>query len=79
MYVRVVVYPGAKRETVSKVKEGYFEVSVKEPAERNLANKRIKEILGAEFSINPKAIQIVSGHHSSRKIFSLPDEITDKK
>ena len=75
MYLKVIAHPGAKKEMVLKKKENYFEVRVKEPAERNLANDRIREILAEIFKINPKAIRLISGHHSNRKIFSLPDDI----
>jgi len=79
MYLRVLAVPKAKKEVVTKKKENYFEISVKEPAERNLANNRIKEILAQMFSVSPKAVRLVSGHQSSRKIFSLPDDIIDNQ
>ncbi len=79
MYIRVAVWPGSKKEEVKKTKENYFEIRVKEPAERNLANKRLKEILAQEFEVSTGSVRLVSGHQSSRKIFSLPDEVTDNK
>ncbi len=75
MYLKVIAHPGAKKELVLKKKENYFEVRVKEPAERNLANDRIRAILGEIYTINPKSVKLISGHHSNRKIFSLPDDI----
>lgn len=73
MYIRVVVYPSAKKEEVINTGEQRFEIKVKEQALRNLANTRVIELLALHYQINPKLVRIVSGHHSSRKIFSLPD------
>lgn len=71
MYIRVRVIPKAKKETIKKINEQTFEITVKEPAERNLANNRIKELLAIEFGLESKSIRIVSGHHSATKIFDV--------
>ena len=73
MYVRVVVYSGGKKEVLEKTGDHRYEIRVKEPAERNLANGRVIELIAREYGVNPKAIRILSGHHSSRKILSLSD------
>jgi uncharacterized protein (TIGR00251 family) len=74
MYVRVIVYPDVKKESIKNVGENRFEIKVKEPAERNLANRKIIDLLANEYVVNPKSVRIVSGHHSSRKIFSVGDD-----
>ena len=74
MYIRVSVSAGAKREVFKEVKNDSFLVSVKDPAEQNLANKRVLELVAAHFGILPKQIRIISGHHSPSKIFSIPDK-----
>jgi len=79
MYLKVVAHPGAKKEMVTKKKEHSFEIRVKEPAERNLANERIRELLAQKFLINSKVVRLISGHHSSRKIFYLPDDVIDNQ
>jgi uncharacterized protein YggU (UPF0235/DUF167 family) len=73
MYVRVAVYPGSKKESVTPQGEHRFEMKVKEPAERNLANVRVKELLAEVYKIEVKQVRLVSGHQNSRKIFALPD------
>ena len=73
MYVRVTVYPSAKKEIILNTGENRYEIRVKEPAERNLANARVIELLAVEYKVSPKKIKIISGHHSSRKIFSLAE------
>ena len=71
MYVRVKVTPGAKKEIVQQKAEGEFEISVKEPAEQNLANRRVQELIARELSVDVKKVRIISGHRSPRKIFSV--------
>jgi uncharacterized protein YggU (UPF0235/DUF167 family) len=71
MYVRVHAKPDSRRERVTKESETVFYIEVKEPAERNLANKRIREILASVFAIAPAQIRIVTGHHSSSKIYDV--------
>ena len=74
MYVRVVVYPGAKKESIISTGDNRFEVKVKAPAERNLANVRTKEMVASEYQIDPKKVRLISGHQSPRKIFSIEEE-----
>ncbi len=73
MYVKVCVIAGAKKESVEEVSAGHFKISVKEPAERNLANRRIVELVAAHYKIPPKQARIISGHTSPSKILSIPD------
>ncbi|MEZ4104506.1 MAG: DUF167 domain-containing protein [Candidatus Paceibacterota bacterium] len=75
MYIKVKVIPKAKKETVKEIRNNVYEVSVKEPAERNLANNRIRELLAGIYKVNEKAVRIVSGHHSGNKIFNIEDNL----
>ncbi len=70
MYIHVKVQAGAKSESFEKLKEDHFELRVKEPAERNLANKRVLEIVKNHFS-EAKRVRIVSGHQSPSKLISV--------
>lgn len=72
MYIKVHVAADAKRESFTQREETFF-VSVKEPAEQNRANTRVRELVAAHFDILPQQVRIVSGHHSPGKILSLPD------
>ena len=74
MYIRVRVSAGAKKESFEANSGDSFLVSVKEPAEGNLANRRVLEIVAKHFIIEPKQIRIISGHHSPGKILSVPDK-----
>ena len=71
MYVKVRVSPGSKQEKVAKQADNYFEMQVKEPAERNLANKRVQAILATEYRVSDKSVRIISGHRSPIKIFDV--------
>jgi len=73
MYIKVQVIASAKREEVVRESPDHFRISVKEPAERNLANTRVQELLAREFAVTPKSLRLISGHRSSHKIFSVPD------
>ncbi|OGG91053.1 hypothetical protein A3H16_03045 [Candidatus Kaiserbacteria bacterium RIFCSPLOWO2_12_FULL_53_8] len=71
MYVRVRVTPGAKKERVSRQKPDEFDIAVREPAQRNLANTRVRELIAAAFGTGVGAVRIVSGHRSPTKIISV--------
>ena len=68
MFVKVIVTPKAKRERVSKVMENEFHMSVREPAERNMANKRILAILAEEYGISVAQVRLLTGHRSRVKM-----------
>lgn len=71
MYIKVKVSVCSKKEKITKKSDNRYEIWVKEPAERNLANNRIKEIIAGLFEINVKSIRIISGHQSPSKILSI--------
>lgn len=69
MYIHVKVKTQSKREEVKQISSDHFEISVKEKAVRNMANKRVIEIL--EDLFKTKMIRIINGHHSSTKLISI--------
>jgi uncharacterized protein YggU (UPF0235/DUF167 family) len=73
MYIKVRVIAGAKKEKFKQVSGTHVEISVKEKAEQNLANRRIIELIASYFKLPAKQIRIISGHRSPSKILSLPD------
>lgn len=70
MYIHAKVKVKAKREELKELKKDHFEISVKEPAERNLANGRVLELLSAHFGLPKGKIRIINGHQSSSKLIS---------
>ncbi|MBP9836576.1 MAG: DUF167 domain-containing protein [Candidatus Pacebacteria bacterium] len=75
MYIKVRVVPKAKREQIKRINDQTFELTVKEPAERNLANNRIKEMISEFYGVEPKAVRLVSGHHSGSKILDVKMDV----
>jgi uncharacterized protein YggU (UPF0235/DUF167 family) len=74
MYIRVHAVPGARKETVTKESDTVFYIAVKEPAEQNLANKRVREILAQEFDVTTAQVRMLTGHHSRSKMYSIEKE-----
>lgn len=71
MYVRVEVRPSAKRESVLQTDDKTYVIAVKEPAERGLANKRVRAVLAEELGVSEGKLRLISGHRSPRKIFTV--------
>ena len=71
MYVKVKVKAGAKEDKMTLIKKDSFDISVKAPAERNLANKKVVELVRKYFKVYNGDVRIVSGHHSASKILSV--------
>lgn len=69
MYIHVKAKTRQKEEYIKPLKEGYFEVSVREKAEQNMANRRILELLKTHFNC-PK-IKIINGHKSPSKLILI--------
>ena len=46
-------------------------MAVKEPAERNLANKRVRELLAGAEGARLEDVRIITGHHSPTKVFDV--------
>ena len=73
MYLNVHVTPGAKREKVQELASGALVISVKEPAERNQANNRVRELVAQHYKLPVGKVRLVAGFRSPRKIVSVPD------
>ena len=71
MYIKVKVTAGAKRELFEALSKDSFKVSVKEPAERNLANTRVIELIARHFGVLKGKVRMVNGHQSPSKILSV--------
>lgn len=73
MYLKIRAVPGAKKDLIEVLSTDTWKVSVRAPAERNLANQRIIELVAGKLGLPSKQIRLVSGHQSPNKILSLPD------
>lgn len=66
-----MVTPGAKKELVKEESEGRLRIQVRERAERNLANTRVRELVAQHYHVSIGAVRMISGHHSHSKMFSI--------
>jgi uncharacterized protein YggU (UPF0235/DUF167 family) len=68
MYIKVLVTAGAGKESLIKKSEDHFKISVKEKAERNMANKRVLKLIAEHFNVSVNKVRIVNGHTHSSKL-----------
>ena len=68
MYIKVTVQASAKKEFFVKKSKDHFNISVKEKAERNMANIRVIELVAEHFQIPKNKVRIINGHHHSIKL-----------
>ena len=75
MYIHVKVTAGASKESFKQKKKSvdHFEVSVKEKAERNLANSRVLELVAGHFKVPVSKVRIINGHHHPSKLLVVED------
>lgn len=71
MYIKVRAFPKSKNEIVKKISEDTYEIHIKEKAERNMANKRIIEIIASELYVDEGKVRIINGHHNTSKMLSI--------
>ncbi len=79
MYIKVKVTPNAKKESFEpeKGKENCFIASVREKAERNMANTRVREIIAEHFGVPIGRVRLISGHRGRVKMFSVGVELSE--
>ena len=73
MYIHIAVTAGAKKESFKQIKDDHFEISVKEKAERNMANTRVIELVAEHFKIPKNKVRIVNGHRHPSKLLVIED------
>lgn len=71
MYIKVHMVPSARKEKVERINDTTYAIAVREPAQRNLANRRVTEILQTEYGVEKNAVRLVSGHRGPHKIFDI--------
>jgi len=72
-YIHVKVSAGARRESFRKINEDHFEISVKEKAERNMANARVLELVASYFKVPLNKTRIVNGHRHPSKLLAIEE------
>lgn len=57
-----------------QTKEDEYLISVKEKAEGNQANHRVRELLALTYLVPVQKVRIISGHHSPGKLISIDND-----
>lgn len=65
--------PKSKKETFEQLDQDTYKISVKEKAERNLANIRVLELVSEKLAVPKNKIKIITGHHTQNKILFIGD------
>ena len=74
MLLSIKVTPKSKKtEYYGKLSNGIFKIRLKATPEKGKANEELIDFLAESFKINPREIQLVSGHSSPRKKVQIPD------
>ena len=70
-YIHVKVTAGVRKERFTKINEDHFEISVREKAERNMANAQVLELIAEHFKVPKTQVRIVNGHHHPSKLLII--------
>lgn len=70
-YIHIKVAAGVKKESFKKKTKDHFKISVKEKAERNMANSRVLELVAEYFEIPKNKVRIVNGHRHPSKLLVI--------
>lgn len=73
MLIKVKAFPNSKEEKIIKKSENSFDVFIEEEAERNMANKRIIEIIAEYFKVPQHKAKMIKGFKETSKIFDIKD------
>ncbi len=71
MKITALVKPNSKKESVEKLADGSFRISVKEPALEGKANFAAARAIAEHFGVARSHVKIVSGLSSRRKVFDI--------
>lgn len=74
MLVHIKIYPEAKKDSVDAKSDNAFIVKVREKAERNAANIKMRALLAEYFKVDLGKVKIITGHHAPSKIVEIKDE-----
>ena len=71
MFIKLKVHPGSKTEKIIKKADDTYEIWIKAPAERGLANASTLRALALTLGIDAKKIRLVKGARSPAKIVKI--------
>jgi uncharacterized protein (TIGR00251 family) len=71
MLIRVRVTPNARKVSITKVDESFFEVRIDERAIHDRANKRLLEVMAKHLGVPKSTVFIVRGAKTRDKIIEV--------
>ena len=71
--VAVKVFACAKKEKI-EIEKDVLRIFVREPAQKNMANFRVRELVARHFEIPLSKVQILTGHRSPKKRLNVTIE-----
>ena len=71
--IRIKVKTNSKRETVTALPDGRFEVAVQAKPEGGLANDRVRELLAEYFHVSLEHVRIVRGSTTPTKTVKITE------
>jgi len=71
IYIRIKVTAGARKESFFNKSKDHFEISVKEKAERNIANTRVLELVAYHFKVPVSKARIINSHQHPSKLLMV--------
>jgi uncharacterized protein (TIGR00251 family) len=71
MRIFVKAKPNAKKESIEKIDQTHFTVSVKEPPTKGQANAAIAKVIAKYFGVASSSVFLVSGFSSKQKVFEI--------
>ena len=79
MFIKVKVFPGAKKRDVTKTAEDRFEVRVKAKPQEGEANREAVQLLAAYFQAPEKSVKLVRGFKRRNKLFEVQSPAIPQK
>jgi len=75
MLIKVKAHPLSKEDKVIKKDKDSFDVFVEAKPERNMANKRIIELLSDYFNLPQSKVKMIKGFKDCNKIFDIKYDV----
>ncbi len=70
-FIHARVSAGARREAFQEMKNGTLRIAVKEKAERNAANARVRTLIALHLGVAEKSLRLIKGRHLASKTFQV--------
>ena len=74
MYIKVKVIPDSKKDEIKALGPNRYEIKVKAPAERGLANEAVITLLAKHLKLPSSHLRLISGHHERSKMISVREK-----